>query len=245
MLQLRRGTERFVTRSDGIESRHTFSFGEHYDPRLIGHGRLMVANTETLLAGRGFDDHPHADAEILTWVLSGSLVHTDSRGHSGVVVPGLAQRLSAGSGVVHAERNDASRLDAAGRDSATPVEPVRFVQLWLRPDVPGGEPSYAQGQVDRTELTRDWLPVASGRDPDAAVSLGSAGSTLWVTVLGAGVRRMLPTGPLAHLSLVRGRAELEGIGVLEEGDSVSVTGEAPLALTGVAEAEVLLWTLPQ
>ncbi|WP_375425252.1 pirin family protein [uncultured Friedmanniella sp.] len=238
VLLLRRAHERFVTRVEGIQTRHLFSFGEHYDPVRVGHGVLMVSNEERLLAGRGFDDHPHADAEVLTWVLSGSLVHTDSRGHAGVVVPGLAQRMSAGAGIVHAERNDAYRTDP-GR----PAVPVHFVQMWLRPDEPGVAPSYGQGEVDRAELSRSWLPVVSGRHPDAAVSLGSAGSTLWVTVLAAGVTRELPTGPLAHLYVARGEVELEGAGRLGAGDSVQVTGEAPLALTGLVEAEVLLWTL--
>ena len=111
LLVLRRASDRFRTSVPGVETAHVFSFGRHYDPDHVGHGPLMVLNEESLQAGRGFDDHPHADAEILTWVAEGSLVHADSTGHRGVVVPGLAQRLSAGSGVVHAERNDAHAED--------------------------------------------------------------------------------------------------------------------------------------
>lgn len=238
VLQVSRAASRFATSGPGLESRHLFSFGEHYDPENVGHGALLVSNEERVLAGRGFDDHPHADAEILTWVLSGSLVHTDSRGHSGVVVPGLASRMSAGSGIVHAERNDAYRTDPA-----RPPEPVHFVQMWLRPDEPGVPPAYGQGEVDRKELARSWVPIASGSHPDAAVTLGSAGSTLWVTVLGPDITRELPTGPRAHLYVARGAVELAGAGRLGAGDSVRITGEAPLALTGRVEAEVLLWTL--
>jgi len=235
---LRHADSRFRTEADGVRSRHVFSFGTHYDPENVGHGPLLVCNDETVLAGRGFDDHPHADAEICTWVLSGSLVHRDSAGHRGVVVPGLAQRMSAGSGIVHAERNDASPT-ALGR----PVVPVHFVQMWLRPDVPGLPPSYQQRELDLSELPRGWRPVASGHHPDAAVQLGSRGATLWVTVLAPGVRRELPTGALAHLYLARGAAELETVGVLGAGDSVRITGEAALAVTGRTEAEVLLWTM--
>ncbi len=238
MLQVSRAGTRFRSTAPGVESRHVFSFGEHYDPARVGHGPLMVCNDETLLTGHGFDDHPHADAEILTWVLSGSLVHTDSRGHSGVVVPGLASRMSAGSGIVHAERNDAYRTDP----SRAP-EPVHFVQMWLRPDEAGVPPSYGQGEVDRAELARSWVPVASGTHADAAVTLGTAGSTLWVTVLSAGATRILPAAPLAHLYVARGAADLEGAGRLEAGDSVRLTGEAPAALTGLVETEVLVWTL--
>jgi quercetin 2,3-dioxygenase len=238
VLQLRRASERFRTAGDGIDTRHVFSFGAHYDPDRVGHGPLLVLNDESLLAGRGFDDHPHADAEILTWVLSGSLVHTDSRGHSGVVVPGLAQRMSAGTGIVHAERNDAFRTDPS-----RPAEPAHFVQMWLRPDVAGLPPSYAQRELDLAELGRGWRPVASGSDPDAAVSLGSARSTLWVTVLGAGVRRELPTGPLAHLYVARGAVEVESLGPMAAGDALALSGEAALGVTGRVEAELLLWTM--
>jgi len=237
VLQLRRADDRFRTAGGGIETRHVFSFGAHYDPQRVSHGPLMVLNDETVLSGRGFDDHPHANAEIITWVLSGSLVHADSRGHSGLVVPGLAQRMSAGSGIVHAERNDAFRTDPS-----RPASPVHFVQMWLRPDVPGTPPSYAQRALELVELTRGWRPVASGAHPDAAVTLGSAAATLWVTVLAAGVRRALPTGRLAHLYVARGEVDLELVGRLHAGDSLAITGDAALTVAGQTEAEVLLWT---
>jgi redox-sensitive bicupin YhaK (pirin superfamily) len=238
VLQLRRASERFRTAGGGIDTRHGFSCGAHYDPDRVGHGPLLVLNEESLLAGRGFDDHPHADAEIVTWVLSGSLVHADSRGHAGLVVPGLAQRMSAGTGIVHAERNDAFRTDPS-----RPAEPAHFVQMWLRPDVAGSAPGYAQRELDLAELGRGWRPVASGSDPDAAVSLGSAGSTLWVTVLDAGVRRELPTGPLAHLYVARGAVDVESVGPMAAGDTLELTGEAALGVTGHVEAELLLWTM--
>ena len=113
LLQLRRADDRFRSTAAGIETAHVFSFGAHYDPEHVGHGPLVVLNEESLLAGRGFDDHPHADAEILTWVAEGSLVHADSTGHRGVVVPGLAQRLSAGSGIVGATWGRAAALTEA------------------------------------------------------------------------------------------------------------------------------------
>ena len=238
LLQLRRARDRFRTTAPGIQTSHVFSFGAHYDPEQVGHGPLVVLNEESLLAGRGFDDHPHADAEILTWIAEGSLVHSDSSGRRGVVVPGLAQRMSAGSGIVHAERNDAYRTNPDA-----PRVPVRFVQMWLRPDEPGTAPSYGQGEVDRSELARGWSPVASGSHPDAAVGLGSAGSTLWVTVLAPGIARLLPTGPLAHLYVLRGAVDLEAVGPLGPGDSLRVTGEAALRVTARTEAELLVWTL--
>ncbi|SDS85798.1 hypothetical protein SAMN04488543_2526 [Friedmanniella luteola] len=237
LLQLRRAADRFRTAAPGVETAHVFSFGAHYDPDHVGHGPLVVLNEESLLAGRGFDDHPHADAEILTWVAEGSLVHADSAGHRGVVVPGLAQRMSAGSGIVHAERNDAHTTDPD-----RPPAPARFVQMWLRPDEPGLPPSYGQGEVDRAALTADWVPVAAGGHADAAVTVASAGSTLWVTVLAPGTSRVLPAGPLAHLFVLRGSLDLEVVGALEAGDALRVSGEAALRATAVTEAEVLVWT---
>ncbi len=110
-----------MTEAAGVTTRHAFSFGAHYDPDNVGFGSLLAHNDERLSSGRGFDDHPHRDTEIVTWVLSGSLLHEDSTGHTGIVSPGAVQRLSAGSGVVHAERNDAYRVDPGPAAGAGPV----------------------------------------------------------------------------------------------------------------------------
>jgi redox-sensitive bicupin YhaK (pirin superfamily) len=237
-IDVHRAADRFLTRTDWLTSRHAFSFGEHYDPDNVGHGSLLVSNDEVVASGRGFDDHPHRDTEIVTWVLSGSLVHEDSAGHRGTVYPGLAQRLTAGAGVVHAERNDAYRLDPT-----RPAEPVHYVQMWVRPDVSGGAPSYQQREFDLGDLAADWLPVASGSRSDATVSLGSASSTLWATVLGGLGTRVLPAAPFVHLYLARGEVDVEAVGRLATGDSVRLSGEASLRVTGVTDAELLVWEM--
>ena len=238
-MQVRRAGQRFLTRTDWLESRHLFSFGEHYDPANVSHGRLLVSNDDLLGVGQGYDDHPHANAEIVTWVLSGSLVHEDSTGHRGVIYPGLAQRMSAGRGIVHAERNDAHRTDAD-----RPAEPVRFVQMWVRPDIADVPPSYQQREVDLGGLRSGWLPVASGPHVDAAVTLGAREATFWVTVLAAGFTRLLPGAPYVHLYVARGAVEVETVGLVAEGDSVRVTGPAALRVTGYSpEAELLVWAM--
>ena len=237
-IELRRAAQRFVTTADGIVSRHSFSYGQHYDPGNVAHGPLLVNNEESLAVDAGFGDHPHADAEIVTWVLAGSLVHEDSRGHAGVIYPGLAQRMSAGSGIVHAERNDAYRLDPARSP-----EPTRFIQMWLRPDEPGLPPSYEQRPVDLADLDQGWVPVASGHDPDAAVRLGCATATLWVTRLGQGVVRILPEAGHVHAYLAAGQASVEGVGELASGDALRITGPAALRVTGQVAAELLVWTM--
>ena len=178
--QVRRAASRFRTDTDWLSSAHSFSFGPHYDPADVGHGRLMVSNHEILRSGSGFDDHPHSDAEIVTWMLSGSLVHADSAGRTGVVHRGLAQRMSAGSGIVHAEVNDGYRIDPA-----LAAVPAEYVQMWVRPDAPGGESSYEQAGYDEADLAAGWVAIASGHHRDALIRIG-AQATLWVTRLPAG-----------------------------------------------------------
>jgi quercetin 2,3-dioxygenase len=237
-IEVRRADQRFRTETDWVTSHALFSFGEHYDPTNTGFGALLVSNDEVVRAGTGYGDHPHADAEILTWVLSGSLVHADTAGHTGIVHPGLAARMSAGSGIVHAERNDAYRLDPT-----RPPEPAHFVQMWVRPDTPGTPPSYQQREFAPADLGRHWLPVASGNHPDALVDLATAGATLWAAVLDAGVTRDLPTGAYGHLYVARGEVEVETVGRLHTGDALRIRGEAALAVTGLAQAELLVWTM--
>jgi redox-sensitive bicupin YhaK (pirin superfamily) len=236
VLLLQRAGDRFVTEATGISTRHAFSFGVHYDPANIGFGSLLAHNDERLASGRGFDDHPHRDTEIVTWVLSGSLLHEDSTGHTGIVHRGLVQRLSAGSGVVHAERNDAYRVDPE-----RPRAPVRFVQSWVRPDAAGAPPAYAQHEVLPNTLAADWVPVASGSAAEAAITLGSAASTLWVTTVGPSESRELPEAPYAHLFVAVGEVEVEEVGVLAEGDALRVTGRAALRVTGRQPSELLVW----
>jgi redox-sensitive bicupin YhaK (pirin superfamily) len=237
-IDVRPASQRFSTSGEGLESRHSFSFGQHYAPDNVGHGRLMVNNDELVSTGAGFGDHPHRDAEIITWVLSGSLVHEDSFGNRGEVYPGLAQRMSAGRGIVHSERNDAFRLDPTRA-----VQPVHFVQMWVRPDEAGGEPSYLQQELSLADLATGWLPVASGQERDAVVTLGARESTLWVTVLAPGVTRQLPSAPFVHVYVARGDVELESAGLLMTGDSVRITGDAALKVRGRSEAELLVWAM--
>lgn len=236
-IELRRAVDRFVTESPGSTTRHSFSFGAHYDPDNVGFGALIAHNEDYVEVACGYDEHPHRDSEIVTWVLSGSLLHRDSHGNSGLVHRGLAQRMSAGAGIVHAERNDAYRLDPDA-----PAVPVHFVQMWLRPDVPGGTPSYAQGDVSEAALRTDWVPVVSGSHPDRVVGLGTGAATLWVSTLAPGQSRRAPAAGSAHLFVARGEVEVEAAGRLAAGDAVRVTGPAEVRLTAVVDAEVLVWT---
>ena len=231
MVDVRREGSRFTTEAPGVTTRHSFSFGTHYDPANVGHAVLVAHNDDRVAPGHGYDLHPHADLEIVTWVLSGSLVHADSEGHAHVVGPGQVQRLSAGSGVRHSERNDAPGA----------AEPTRFVQMWVLPDESGLPPSYALGTVEPHGLT----PLASGIPRlDAAVGIHTAGAALHVARLAAAESVVLPDAPRLHVFVARGSVDLEGAGLLDEGDAARFTGDGAPRLTAATPAEVLVWQLP-
>jgi redox-sensitive bicupin YhaK (pirin superfamily) len=231
VIDVRRAGQRFETTGDGTTSRHSFSFGQHYDPANVGFAVLVAHNEDALAPGHGYGLHPHTDLEIVTWVLEGSLVHEDSQGSSGVVHPGLAQRMSAGRGVLHSERND-----APGAQGTT-----RFVQMWLRPDEPGMDPSYAQREVD---LRSSLVPLVSGIPGVDGVPIHTSGAALHVARPAPGETVGLPEAPHLHVFVARGTVDLEGAGRLTEGDAARFTGEGGPTLTGRGDAEVLVWQLP-
>src|SRR5690625_237242 len=149
-VEVRRAADRFVTVDAGKTTRHSFSFGRHFDPGNVGFGLLVMNNDDLVEPSAGYPTHPHRDVEIVTWVLSGALVHRDSAGEGGVIGPGLAQRLSAGRGVRHSEFND-----SAGA-------PLRFIQMWIPPQAPGGDPGYQHHDVAGALDSGDLVVVASG-----------------------------------------------------------------------------------
>lgn len=227
-IDTRRAANRMRTRLDWLDSRHSFSFGEHYDPDNTHHGLLMVSNDDVVAAGQGFDTHPHRDMEIVTWVLSGSLVHQDSEGNSGVIYPGLAQRMSAGTGILHSERNDSWRIaEADSPYAARHSIPVRFVQMWVVPDEPGLAPGYEQLEIDAELEDGDLVPVASGmaehRD-HAAIRIHNKDAAMFVARMRPHQSVTLPDAPFLHVFVARGQVTLEGAGPLDEGDAVRLSG---------------------
>ena len=242
-IDVRRSGDRFATKAGWLDSKHSFSFGSHYDRDNTHFGLLLVNNDDLVQPGTGFETHPHRDMEIVTWVMQGSLVHQDSTGHSGVIYPGLAQRMSAGTGILHSEKNDAWRLQGDRHE-----DPVHFVQMWVVPDEQGVEPGYEQLEIG-DELMRSGLhPVASGMDEYAehtAIRIRNKYAALLVARMSPGESVQLPDAPFVHVFVPRGAVTLEGApdgGRLAAGDAarISVGGQR---VTAVEASEILVWEM--
>ncbi len=223
---VRRGSDRFLTREVGRSSRHGFSFGPHYDPEHLGFGPMVCHDDHLLRSGLGFADHPHTDLEIVTWVLSGALEHTGADGERRVR-PGTVQVQSAGSGIRH------------GEVAAEGVGATRFVQVWLKPDEPGGEPSYQLVDVPPGE---GLVTVVSGDDAAAPARVGVAGATMYVAHLAAGQTVPLPEAPLVHAFVATGALARSSMAQpLAAGDAFLVTDQPGIELTAAAPTQLLVW----
>lgn len=219
MIDVRRAAQRYPggEPGNGIETAHAFSFGPHYDPANLRFAGLIACNEERLAAGAGFAEHPHSHTEIVTWVAEGELTHEDGTGAATTVRRGDLQRLGAGDGVRHVERNAGDR-------------PLVFVQMWLMPLEPGGTPAY--------EIVRD---VTDTQPYD----LPQAGAALHVRRPAAGASARIPDATAAYLHVVHGEIALAGE-ALGPGDSARLTDEEGLTFTASAAgaAEVLIWEFP-
>lgn len=229
---VRRAARRSATTTYWLDSRHSFSFGDHYDPDNTHHGLLIVNNESTLQPGNGFAVHPHEDVEILTWVLSGQITHRDSIGNAEGVYPGLAQCMSAGKGILHSELNDSS------------TEPVQLVQMWIMPDEHGGEPSYQQREVDHDLRGGGLVTIASGMPGSAApISVRNRNVALHCARLSPGESVTVPAAPYLHLFVARGQVTAEGAGELYENDAVRFTDSDGPRVTAVEPSEILVWEM--
>ncbi|MGW4873661.1 pirin family protein [Streptomyces chartreusis] len=215
-MDVRRAAERYPggDPASGIESRHAFSFGPHYDPDNLRFGVMIACNEERLAPGAGFDEHPHSHTEIVTWVVEGELTHRDSTGHETRVGPGDVQRLSSAGGVRHVERNDAD-------------VPLTFLQTWLAPLSPGGDPAYE---------------IVHGIADSTPYAVPEAGAMLHVRRLGAGERTAVPDGAYLYVHVVRGAVRLDGE-ELGAGDAARITDAKDMEAVGVSAAELLMWEM--
>lgn len=229
MIRVRKAGGRGVTRAAWLDSRHTFSFGDYYDPEHHNFRSLRVLNDDRVAPGGGFPMHPHRDMEILTYVLAGQLEHRDSMGNGEIIHAGEWQAMHAGTGILHSEFNPSE------------TEPVHLLQIWIMPDRRGHTPGYQQRRF--------------GDEPGAltlVASPGGAGGSLDIhqdarvyrvkLEAGQAVRHALETGRGAFVHVATGSAQLDGQR-LDAGDGAAIENEPAVELTGLDAADILLFDL--
>lgn len=217
-----------------LDSRHTFSFGNYYDPQWMGFGPLRVINEDRVAGGGGFPPHGHANMEIISIVLDGALAHEDSAGGGGTIARGDVQWMGAGHGVQHSEFN------------ASKTEPVHFLQVWIQPDRVNMPPGYAQRSPQPGDADGGWVLLASPDGADGSIAIRQD-ARLYRAALAAGgqLHRTLDGGRRYWLQVARGTV-LAADRVLRAGDALGFVDEAdPLQLEANGEAEVLLFDLPR
>lgn len=231
MITVRPSQERGHANHGWLDSYHTFSFANYYDPDHMGFRALRVINEDRVAPGRGFGTHPHRDMEIISYVLSGSLAHKDSMGNAATIGAGEVQKITAGTGIAHSEFNPSQ------------TEGVHFLQIWILPEEAGLTPNYEE-KVFPTEVKQgQWRRIASRTGADGAVQIHQD-VELYATVLKAGEGRSLELRPgrYAWVQVAQGKISLNGVS-LEAGDGAAISDETLLEVQAVSDAEVLLFDL--
>jgi hypothetical protein len=232
MIELRRAAERGHAEHGWLDSWHSFSFADYYDPAHMGYGPLRVINEDRIQPGTGFGTHGHRDMEILSYVLEGALAHKDSMGNGSAIVPGDVQRMSAGRGVQHSEFNHA-------RDSVT-----HFLQIWIEPSVRGIAPGYEQKHFDAASKRGRLRLVASPDGAEGSVRIHQD-ARMYAGLLDGAERatHALAPGRKAYVHVARGSLTVNG-SPLAAGDALKASGVAGIVLEGGKGAEALLFDLP-
>ncbi len=232
MRQLDRQAERYHFANDWLSAYWHFSFDHYHDPARLGFGPLRVFNDDTIRPRSGFPMHPHRDMEIVTVVLSGTLEHEDNQGHQGVLEAGEVQVMSAGTGIVHAERNPSATV------------PLHLLQIWIHPEARGGRPRWAQRAYRHDAASGPVLALASGEGRPGALPIGQAASIYRVRLRpGERFAHPLAAGLRAYLFVVSGGGAAEGA-TLEAGDALRVEDEPAVGLAATRASDLLLLDLP-
>lgn len=235
MILERPGSERGrATHGGWLDSRHTFSFGQYYDPQWMGFGPLRVINEDRVAGGGGFPPHGHANMEILSIVLDGALAHRDSAGGGGTVGRGEVQWMSAGHGVQHSEFN------------GSPTDPVHFLQVWIQPDRVNAPPAYAQRAPRPGDDAGDWVLLASPDGADESIAIRQDARIFRIALAAAAsAHRALDSDRRYWLQVTRGTV-LAADHVLRAGDALGFVDEGgPLQVEANVDAELLLFDLPR
>ena len=231
MIIHRKASERGHADFGWLDSHHSFSFGQYYDPSHMGFGALRVINDDRVAGGGGFDTHGHKDMEILSYVLEGGLAHRDSLGSGSVIRPGDIQLMSAGTGILHSEFN------------ASEHDPVRFLQIWIIPEKQGLQPSYAEQHFPETERRNRLRLIASSDGHDGSLKIRQD-AAIHASVLeaGASLSHVLKPGRRYWLQVAAGTLAVNGH-ALVEGDGLALVKEENLAITARTKSEFLLFDL--
>ena len=231
MISVRKAGDRGLTSIDWLKSRHTFSFGDYYDPNEQGFSDLRVINEDWVAPAAGFPTHSHRDMEIVTYVIEGAVQHRDSMGNGSVIRPGEVQRMSAGSGVTHSEYNPSR------------VEELHLLQIWIMPDRRGHPPGYEQKSVPDADMRGRLRIIASPDGRDGSVTIHQD-ARLYAGALetGGNLTIELPPGRRGYVQVVKGAIDLNGA-ALEAGDGARVVDERTIAIAGREPSEVLLFDL--
>ncbi|GGI55607.1 pirin family protein [Oxalicibacterium solurbis] len=231
MLEIRKSEDRGHANHGWLDSYHSFSFADYYDPDHMGFGPLRVINDDRIVAGAGFGTHGHRDMEIITYVLEGEVAHRDSMGTGSTIRPGDVQRMSAGTGVQHSEFNPS-------QENGT-----HLLQIWIQPAVQGIPPSYEEKHFDAAEKRGRLRLIAS---PDAAdgSTLIHQDAKVYVGLFDGAERTSLPLaqGRRAYLHVARGEVEVNGVS-LKAGDALKMTDAASVDIAHGKAAEVLLFDM--
>ncbi len=232
MMTIRPARERGHAQHGWLDSHHTFSFADYYDPKHMGFRTLRVINEDRVAPAQGFGTHPHRDMEIISYVLEGGIEHKDSMGTGSVIKPGDVQRMSAGTGVRHSEKN------------ASSDEPVHFLQIWIMPDKQGIAPSYEQKAFSEQEKRGRLRLVASPDGSDGSIHVHSD-ARLYAGLFDAGESSELALGAGRHawIHVARGKVRVNGR-ELAAGDGASLSDEKVVKVEGVEGGEVLVFDLP-
>jgi redox-sensitive bicupin YhaK (pirin superfamily) len=231
MIQIRRNEERGHANHGWLDTYHTFSFADYYNPKFMGFRSLRVINEDRVAPGKGFGRHGHRDMEILTFVLEGSIAHQDSMGHQQTLGPNEIQHMSAGTGILHSEFNPSNS------------EGLHFFQIWIEPAATGSKPSYRQIRFDPKEKQNRLKRLAGPADSDGAARINQD-AHVFVAELAKGAEIPYALGPnrAAWVHVVRGEVAVNGV-ALHRGDAAAVSGEERVALLGgdAETSEVLLF----
>jgi hypothetical protein len=230
-IQIRRSNERGHADHGWLNSFHTFSFADYYDPKAMGFRALRVINEDRVAAGQGFGQHGHRDMEIISYVLEGALGHKDSMGTGSVIKPGDVQRMSAGTGVMHSEMN------------ASKTEPVHFLQIWIVPDRAGHAPGYEQKSFSAEERQGVLRVVASPDGRGGSISIHQdATLAAGLFAPGQSATHVVADKRFAWVQVARGAVTVAGE-TLAAGDGLAAVGPGELTITGSEDAEVLVFDL--